>query len=170
MTETAAAPHTSPFVTGPEEGQAVWYLDVLGQTKAPAAATGGQVSVTEQLLPEGSSPPLHVHHREDEAFYILDGQLTYRAGDQIFTATAASFVWLPRDIPHTFRVDSPTARILTLCVPGGFENFFAAIGRPAPQLTLPPPPDGLPDMETMEVHARAFGVEIIGPPLALVSP
>ena len=163
MTETVATPRTSPFVTGPEEGQAVWYLDVLGQTKAPAAATGGQVSVTEQLLPEGSSPPLHVHHREDEAFYILDGRLTFRAGDQLFTATAASFVWLPRGIPHGFRVDSPTARLLTLCVPGGFEDFFAAIGRPAPQLTLPPVSDAPPDMETMSRHARAFGVEIVGP-------
>ena len=51
------------------------YLDVLRQIKAPAAATGGQISVAEQVLPQGSSPPLHVHHREDEAFYILEGEL-----------------------------------------------------------------------------------------------
>ncbi len=165
MTETASPLHTSPFVTGPDEGQSVWYLDVLCQTKAPAATTGGQLSVSEQLLPQGSSPPLHVHHREDESFYILDGELTCAAGEQRFSATAGSLVWLPRDIPHGFRVESPTARILTLCVPGGFEDFFAAIGRPAPQLTLPPAPDAPPDMAAMTRHAAAFGVEIVGPPI-----
>jgi quercetin dioxygenase-like cupin family protein len=164
MTDTAQH-GTSPFVTGPQEGQAVWYLGVLKQVKAPAAATGGQISVSEQVLPEGSSPPLHVHHREDEAFYVLEGQLTCQAGDQVLTATAGSFVWLPRDIPHTFRVDSQTARILTLCVPGGFEEFFAAIGRPAAQLTLPPPPEEPPDMEAMVGHAHAYGVELLGPPM-----
>ena len=165
MAETAAHARTSPFVTGPAEGQAVWYLDVLGQIKAPSAATGGQLSVSEQLLPEGSSPPLHVHHREDEAFYILEGQLTCQAGDQILTATAGSFVWLPRDMPHGFRVDSPTARILTLCLPGGFEEFFFAIGQPAAQLTLPPAPDEPLDVETMAGHAHAYGVDIVGPPM-----
>lgn len=165
MTEVASEPRTSPFVTGSDEGQAVWYLDVLGQIKAPSAATGGQLSVSEQLLPERSSPPMHVHHREDEAFYILEGELTCQAGDQILTATAGSFIWLPRDIPHCFRVETATARILTLCVPGGFEEFFAAIGQPAAQLTLPPPPAAAPDMDVMVGHARAYDVEILGPPM-----
>src|SRR5687768_12765685 len=125
----AASPGSGPFVVGPREGEAVWYLDVLKVLKAPAAATGGRISVAEQVMPEGSSPPLHVHHREDEAFYVLEGQITCRAGDRTLLAPAGSFVWLPRDVPHTFRVDSPTARIITLCVPGGFEAFFEAIGR-----------------------------------------
>jgi len=164
VTDTSP-PGTSPFVTGPQEGQAIWSLGVLRQVKAPAAATGGQISVSEQVLPKGSSPPLHVHHREDEAFYILEGHLTCQAGGQLLTATAGSFVWLPRDIPHTFRVDSRTARILTLCVPGGFEEFFAAIGRPAGRLTLPPPPEEPPDMEAMVGHAQAYEVEFLGPPM-----
>jgi quercetin dioxygenase-like cupin family protein len=158
-------PGSRPFVTGPQEGQALWSLDGLRQVKAPAPATGGQISVTELVLPEASSPPLHVHHREDEAFYVLEGQLTCRAGDQVLTATAGSFVWLPRDLPHTFRVDSPTARILSLCVPGGFEEFFAAIGRPAAQLTLPPAPEEPPDMEALVGHARPYAVEFLGPPM-----
>lgn len=156
---------TSPFVCGPHEGHAVWYLDVLKQVKAPAAATGGQLSVAEQLLPRNSSPPLHVHHHEDEAFYVLEGRLTCQVAGQLHAAPAGSFVWLPRDAPHTFRVDSPTARILTLCVPGGFEEFFDAIGRPADELTLPPATDESPDPAVMVSHAHAFGVELLGPPM-----
>jgi quercetin dioxygenase-like cupin family protein len=133
--------------------------------KAPAEATGGRISVAEQVMPQGSSPPLHVHHREDEAFYVLEGRLTCRVGDETLTAGTGSFVWLPRDLPHTFRVDSPTARILTLCVPGGFERFFDAIGRPADRLTLPPPPEGPPDVAAMVGHAHDFGVELLGPPM-----
>jgi quercetin dioxygenase-like cupin family protein len=161
----AAQPNSGPFVSGPREGEAIWYLDVLKVVKAPAAATGGRISVSEQVMPEGSSPPLHVHHREDEAFYVLEGQLTCQAGDQVLIATTGSFVWLPREVPHTFRVDSSTARILSLCVPGGFEAFFEAIGRPATRLTLPAPAEEPADMGAMAGHAEAYGVELLGPPM-----
>lgn len=167
MTETADRQSaTSPFITGPGEGQAFWYLDALAQIKAPAAATGGQVSVGEHTLPHRSSPPLHVHAREDEAWYVLEGTITYQVGNETLVAEAGSFVWAPRGIPHSFRTDSPTARLLTICVPGGFEDFFAAIGRPAATLTLPPAPEGPPDMQVILGHSQAYGCEIVGPPMS----
>jgi quercetin dioxygenase-like cupin family protein len=156
---------TSPFVAGPQDGLALWYLDVLKLVKAPAKRTGGQMSVAEEILSHGSSPPLHVHRREDEGLYLLDGQLSCQVGDRVLSATAGSFVWLPRDIPHTFRVDSPTARVLVLCVPGGFEEFFTDIGRPALRRTPPPASEESPDLETMTRHARSYGVELLGPPM-----
>ncbi|WP_330284877.1 quercetin 2,3-dioxygenase [Streptomyces sp. NBC_00588] len=165
MTETAQ-PATSPFVAGPQDGLALWYLDVLKLVKAPAARTGGQMSVAEEVLPEGSSPPLHVHRREDEALYLLEGRLTCQVDDQVLAASAGSFVWLPRNIPHTFRVDSPTARVLVLCVPGGFEAFFSDIGRPAARHTPPPASEEPPDLAAMARHARTYGVELLGPPMA----
>ena len=83
----------------------------------------------------------------------------------MLTATAGSFVWMPREVPHTFRVDSPSARMLTNLCAGGFDEFFSAIGRPAEELTLPPPPEAPPDQEVMVAHAHAYGVEFVGPPM-----
>jgi quercetin dioxygenase-like cupin family protein len=157
---------TSPFVIAPGEGQAIWYLDALLQIKAPAAATAGQLSIAEHLLPHRSSPPLHTHSREDEAWYVLEGSLTYQVGDQTLTAKAGSLIWGPRGIPHTFRVDSASAKLLTICTPGGFEHFFAAIGQPAPALTVPPLPDTPPDIQALVGHARDYGCEVVGPPLS----
>ena len=82
------------------------------------------------------------------------------------SVTPGSFVWLPRDVPHTFRVETPTARVLTVCVPGGREDFFSAIGRPAAHLGLPPAPEGPRDMDDMAGHAYSYGVEILGPPMS----
>lgn len=89
---TAGPIPTNPFATAAGEGRAIWFLDTLTQVKAPAAATGGALSVVEQVLPAGSSPPLHVHRREDEAWYVVEGDLTYRVGEHTLTAEAGAFV------------------------------------------------------------------------------
>jgi mannose-6-phosphate isomerase-like protein (cupin superfamily) len=156
---------SQPFVTGPGEGRAIWHLDTLKTIKAPSDDTGGRLTVWEELLPHRSSPPLHVHADADEAWLVLDGSLTFRVRDDEFTAEAGSFVWAPRGLPHTFRVDSPTARVLGLALPGGFDRFVAATGRPAEALTLPPPPDGPPDMDALLRAAREHDMELLGPPL-----
>jgi hypothetical protein len=119
------------------------------------------------LLPQGSSPPLHVHSREDEAFYVLNGELTFRLGDRLVPASAGTFLWGPRNVPHQFRVDSPTARLLTLFVPGGGEEIFFHMSRPAEALTLPPP-SGRPAMPPAELIAMAeqrYGEKVVGPPM-----
>ncbi|UOY03490.1 quercetin 2,3-dioxygenase [Blastococcus sp. PRF04-17] len=156
---------SAPFVTGPEEGRAVWHIDNLMTFKALAEHTGGRLAAWEQLLPHHSSPPLHVHHDADEAWFVLDGSITFRVDGDEVTAGAGSFVWAPRGLPHTFRVDSPTARVLGLALPGGFDRFVVATGRPAEALTLPPPPDGPPDMGALVAAARQHGMEVLGPPL-----
>lgn len=154
-----------PFVTRTGEGTALWHIDNLMVFKAVAAATGNRLAVWEQLLPRHSSPPLHVHHRDDEAWYVLDGSVTFRVEDNEMTVAAGDFVWAPRGLPHTFRVESKTARVLGLGIPAGFEEFFLATGRPAGELTLPPPPDGPPDLGQMLPHAQAAGCDILGPPM-----
>src|SRR4029079_8932904 len=109
----------------PGEGQALWFLRNLIVGQATAETTGGAFGLVESLIAPGFSPPLHVHHREDESFYVLEGEVTMRCGDRTFRATAGSFVFLPRDVPHTFVVegDAP-ARMLTLLTPGGGEGVF----------------------------------------------
>jgi len=162
---TTPGTQTAPVVQAPGAGTAIWQLDTLKTFKALSEDTGGRLVAWEELLPHHSSPPMHVHAVDDEAWFVLDGELTFRVADRSFAATAGSFVWAPREVPHTFRVDSPTARLLGLALPGTFDRFVRATGRPAAALTLPPPPDGPPDMAALVAAAGEHGIEVIGPPL-----
>lgn len=147
------------------EGESVWFTNNLMVLKATAGSTGGAYGLIEALAPAGSGPPLHVHHREDEAFWILDGHLTVRCGEHVFAAGAGSYTFLPRDIPHTFAIEGNSpARILSICSPGGLEQYFVAAGRPAESAGLPPPAPV--DVALLARVGQDFGVEIIGPPMA----
>jgi quercetin dioxygenase-like cupin family protein len=154
-----------PVVRGPADGTAIWHLDTLMTFKALSEDTGGRLSAWEQLLPHRSSPPLHVHHDDDEAWFVLDGTLTFQVAGTAYSVGTGTFVWAPRGVPHTFRVDSPTARLLALAVPGRFDRFVRATGRAAPTPTLPPPAAGPPDIAALVGAAREHGMEVLGPPL-----
>ena len=146
------------------EGQAVWFLRNHMTIKATAASTGGAFGLVESLIAPGFSPPLHVHHREDESFWVLEGEVSMQCGDRTFQASAGSFVFLPRDVPHTFVVegDAPV-RMLTLLTPGGGEGVFIDGGRPAENDGLPPPAP--PDIELLKRVSARYGAEIVGPPM-----
>jgi mannose-6-phosphate isomerase-like protein (cupin superfamily) len=154
-----------PFVTRTGEGTAIWHQDNLMVFKAVASATGHRLTVWEELLPRSSSPPLHVHRRDDEAWYLLDGVVTFRVGETETSVSAGDFVWAPHGLEHTFRVESPSARLLGLGIPAGFEEFFLATGRPAAELALPPASEQPPDLDFLVAHARAAGCDIVGPPM-----
>jgi quercetin dioxygenase-like cupin family protein len=146
------------------EGEAIWFLDNRIAMKATAESTGGAFGLFESLIAPGSSPPLHVHHREDESFYVLEGTVTFRYADQTITGGPGTFVFLPRDVPHTFVVEGDTpARMLTLINPGGGEQFFIEAGKPPEGEGLPPA--GPPDIEKLTQVAAKFGTEIVGPPM-----
>jgi mannose-6-phosphate isomerase-like protein (cupin superfamily) len=149
----------------PGEGQPIWFLRNRMTVKATAAATGGAYGLVESLIAPGFSPPLHVHHKEDEAFYVLDGEVTMQCGDRTFVATAGAFVFLPRDVPHTFVVEGERpARMLTLLSPGGGEGLFIDGGRAPEHDGMPPPAP--PDIPALKRVTEAYGSEIVGPPLA----
>jgi mannose-6-phosphate isomerase-like protein (cupin superfamily) len=93
--------------------------------QASRQSTGGALSVFETTI--GAGPPLHVHDRDDECFYALDGALSVRCGDEVFDAGAGSFVFLPRGRPHRFRAAGPAARLLLIAVPAGIEDYFREI-------------------------------------------
>lgn len=151
-------------VLGAGEGTPVWFLGNLMVLKATARSTNGAYGLLESWVPAGASPPLHIHHREDETFWILEGSVTVRCGEETFRAGAGSYVFLPRGVPHTFRVDGDApAHMLTMLSPGGGEAFFVEGGRPAESGTLPPP--GAPDLVRLEHVAHEFGSEFVGPPL-----
>ena len=161
---TAAGPAVSPIALRQDEGEALWFLGVLATIKASSETTDGRVAVIEHLAPQGAGSPLHVHHREDEWFYVTEGELTFWVGGRLIAAPAGSFVYGPRGVPHTFAVTSPEARFLLVTEPAGFEGFMRALAEPARTLTLPPPASRPPDPERMMALAAEYGIEILGPP------
>src|SRR5688500_13111646 len=82
------------------EGEARWWVEALAESKAPAQDTGGQMTIVEVTEPAGAEAPLHVHYRDDEGFWILEGDVTFEVGDETIEATAGDFVFGPRNIPH----------------------------------------------------------------------
>ena len=158
------APPAVPIAMQQGEGEARWFLGALATIKSSGETTGGRVAVTENWAPRGHGSPLHVHHNEDEWFYVLSGELTFWVDGQVITATDGSFVYGPRDVPHTFTVTSEEARFLLVIEPAGFENFLRSLSEPAQSLTLPPASVEPPAMETMMAAAAEYGLEILGPP------
>jgi quercetin dioxygenase-like cupin family protein len=155
-----SATEPAPIVLKPGEGEAFWFFGGLVTIKAAE----GSCTVSEYLMPRGAGTPLHVHHREDEWFYVLEGEVTFWVGGQSTDAVPGSFVYGPRDVPHTFMVVSDEARFLLVTEPGGFDGFIRALGEPATTLTIPPAPEGPPDMEPILRAAAEHGMEILGPP------
>ena len=151
---------SKPFATNLSTAPAYWSLGELLTVVATAEQTGGAYSLMEERLPRGAEPPPHVHRREDEAFFVLEGALTVRVGDEIFDATPGSFVFCPRDVPHLLTVTSPEVRLLTLCTPGGLEQLFVDLGEPATSRTLPPHGDE-PDVERVVTLAAHYGAEVL---------
>ena len=154
----------APIVAKPGEGEALWFLGVLATIKASAETTDGVVAVIEHLAPQGSGSPLHVHSREDEWFYVIEGELTLWVGGETIVAPAGSFVFGPKGIPHTFMVSSAEARFLLVAQPAGFEKFMRAAGEPAARLEIPPAATEPPDVAALSAAAAEYGIEITGPP------
>src|SRR5438876_10458738 len=153
-----------PIALQQGEGEARWFLGALCTIKSSADKTGGRVAVTENWAPRGHGSPLHVHHREDEWFYVLSGELTFWIDGETTIAREGSFVYGPRDVPHTFAVSSEEARFLLVVQPAGFENFLLALSEPAPSPTLPPASAEPPALDAMMAAAATFELEVLGPP------
>lgn len=128
---------------------------------ASAGDTNGTIGAVEVAGPGGAAPPMHVHHREDEAFYIVEGDYRVFVGDDVISAATGTWVWGPRDVPHGYQVRSPRGRHLSLTMPGGFEAFFEEVADLAA-----PGTDPRTTMTQLSVVASRYGVELLGPPRA----
>jgi quercetin dioxygenase-like cupin family protein len=120
--------------------------------------TNGALGVIEVEGPGGAVPPLHVHHREDEAFYVLEGAYSVFIGDDVITASPGTWVWGPRAVPHGYQVHSERGRHLSLVTPGGFEAFFEEVAEIAT-----PDADPRNEMSRLAEVAARYGVEFLGP-------
>jgi len=128
--------------------------------KVTGEETGGALTALENVIPPGQGPPLHTHANEDEAWYVIEGDLRFRLGDENATAPAGSFVFVPRGTPHCFHnAGSADARILVMFTPSGMEAFFerfTSAETPGPQ--------------AFAEAGSGVGMEIVGPPLAVSDP
>lgn len=148
----------------PGAGKTLWVTDELMTFKVMGEDTGGKYALTDSIVPPGGGPPPHIHHREDEAFWVLEGELEIRVGEETFTAGAGSFIHLPRGVAHSYQnVGTGLARFLTFLAPAGLERFFEEVGKPGSD-PLFPPPFGDEDVENLFAVAPRYGVEIVPPP------
>jgi quercetin dioxygenase-like cupin family protein len=154
---------TAPFAVGPGEGSTV-----QGPAGGPLTyklrgeQTGGKLTVFENVIAPGDGPPLHVHAREDESWYVIEGELRFRLDEELYVARAGSFVFVPRRIRHCFQnVGRQPARILVLFTPSGMERFFdrfAAL------------PEGSDLPGAFARIGRDVGMDVVGPPLSRSHP
>ena len=159
--ETIPMQTLRPVAVGAAEGEARWWFGSLAVIKATAADTGGQMSIIEITEPPGAQAPWHVHHREDEGFWLLEGSATFEVGDATIEAHAGDYLFGPRDIPHRYTVGDAGCRMLFIMTPGGFEEFVIATSEPAASRTLPPPSEEEPDWERIAAIASAHGAELL---------
>jgi mannose-6-phosphate isomerase-like protein (cupin superfamily) len=157
------------FALDSGEGEALWWMGGLATIKATKEQTGGRYTLVEILVPEFPMEEslLHVHHFEDEGFYILEGEMTFYVGDQTIKARPGSFLFGPKDVPHAFSVDSGPARLLFVLSPAGMEGCIREMGEPARELSIPPPQEEPPDeaeMGRLMAIADRYGAEMLGPP------
>jgi quercetin dioxygenase-like cupin family protein len=152
------------------EPRSIWFVDSYGRVIVSADESEGRLSVVEVSGARGQMPPLHVHRTDDEVFHVIEGEITVWNGGETVRLRAGDTAFAPRDVPHTYRVESDGARWLAIGSPGGLDCYFAAIGRPAGSDRVPPATIA-PDLEAAEALERetGFRIDLLGPPGALPS-
>jgi quercetin dioxygenase-like cupin family protein len=154
---------TSPHVV--KTSEPLWFLGTLVRPRLTGEHTGGRFALWEGTLPRGAAPPLH-SHPQDETFYVLEGVVSVWAGDaEGERCEVGAAIFVPGGVPHAFRVESDTARMLFLSTPAGIEDYVHALAEPAAWPWLQPPPDGprVP-VERLEAVEREHQVVRYGPP------
>lgn len=149
---------SDPVIVPAGEGASLTALGDLLKCKLLGEDTGGTFSLFEAETPSRQGPPLHRHHREDEVCYVLQGDFEFQCGDSHFKASAGAVVFLPRDIPHSYRNLSATkGRMLIISSPSGLETCLEEIQKM--------PADASADPQKVAKLAKRHGLELLGPPI-----
>jgi quercetin dioxygenase-like cupin family protein len=153
---------SSPFALAAREGRTRQPLDILGAetlVKLTDADSDGAAAIFYQTVPPAAGPPLHRHSREDEWFYVLEGEITAEIDGLRTVLQAGDSAFAPRGTAHTFKNFGPeAAKMLVLVMPGGFNQFFeelCSLNRGLPE----------PDLVGTERLMNAYGIELLGPPI-----
>jgi quercetin dioxygenase-like cupin family protein len=144
-------------------GPAYWFLNSLNTIKATSESTGGAFSMVHHIAPPGHATPYHLHHVEDEAFYVLEGEFTFVCDGKKTIVSAGGYIFLPRGIPHGIRcTGSDPSTMLVLAMPGtGFVGMMLEMAEPAKERVLPPPT--APDIEKLTRLCAKYKIDILGP-------
>jgi quercetin dioxygenase-like cupin family protein len=144
--------------------RSVWYNGSLMTFLATGEDTHGQFALIEAVARRGSVPPPHIHHREDETFYVLEGEVEVSVGGRTIKGTAGTMFFLPRDVAHSFTIESEQSRMLILLAPAGLEGWFKEFSVPAPAMTLPPADEpAYEELQKMLDAAPRYGIEFVSP-------
>lgn len=142
-----------------------WYMGMLLTNLTETPDTNGAFSLFEATLVPGTEPPPHVHLREDELFYVLEGEFDVYVGEEVFNGKTDDCIFLPRFKPHTFIIRSSRLRLLILFAPAGVEEAFRSMSFPAQNLE--PPTEALTysaeDLEQTAQRFTASGVRMLAP-------
>jgi quercetin dioxygenase-like cupin family protein len=145
------------------EGNAFWVLGDLYIFKVTGKQTNNAYTIIEQTIHSQGGPPPHIHHLEDEAFYVLEGRFSFLYGDKQSVFETGSFINIPRGTLHTFKnVDEKQGRLLVIITPSGLEEFFYSIGTPATDVATPPAFDPATIQKIMQL-SKNFQMDVILP-------
>jgi len=153
---------TMAYLAQPDQHQTLEWLD--GSTFSvllDSQATNGQLTVGRFAVGKGEAPPFHLHTREDEIFMLISGTASLWLGDQQMELSEGGIVYLPKNIPHGYRITSDTADLLMIATPAGIEGMFRQAGR---DLTSPRPEDFAITPDKLAEAAENYGQVILGPP------
>jgi len=151
-------PDSTVLETG--QGQSFWLMGDFYAIKTTAQQTGGAYSVTEIKSFPGNGPPPHIHHKEDECFYVVEGAFSVILGDHVFDVADGDFVRIPKGTPHTYKnVGAIPGQMLVILSPGGFEQLWAELGQPG-TLSRCPTEDDLSTLNRLLSLAPSYGLEI----------
>jgi quercetin dioxygenase-like cupin family protein len=157
----------APYRLGAGSGVAdVWWKSGRISVKASGAETGGAFAQVESNDPHGTGTPLHVHHNEEETFYVVDGELSFVVDGDELRLSAGDYAIVPRGVPHAYVVRSERARMLVSFSPAGFEQAFVELG--VRMTDVQQPSDAVfPGPEEAARVFAAYGCDIVGPPPSL---
>jgi quercetin dioxygenase-like cupin family protein len=153
-------PHP-PTIRPPAAGRRIAVVGEVYRFLAVGDETDGKYAMFEAFVSPGGGPPPHVHGREEESFYVLDGRVTFQVGDERFVAEAGTFLNVPVGSLHSFRNESDApAKMIVSAAPAGLEKMFFEVGRPVPDdaVTAPPPTEA--DVAKLLAAAPRYGIEI----------
>jgi quercetin dioxygenase-like cupin family protein len=131
----------------PTPENSVWYNGHTFTFLLDATKTANAFALIHCYFRRGGEPPAHFHIKEDETFYVLEGEIRFHIGDKTFTAKAGDVAYAAKGVAHQFSLTTETAKALLLITPAGIETFFKEFSVPAQSLELPPIPEGQPPAE-----------------------